>query len=103
MAEGVNIMEIMLQSVKDFFYEAVGVDVLAECDNVQEAMETYHLFLEDVSAQKAKLDETVAAFGRMNEAAAAVAENAKPKVVPVQPKKPMDHKPKNQKARPPRA
>ena len=103
MAEGVNIMEIMLQAVKDFFYEAVGVDVLAECDNVQEAMDTYHLFLKDVAAQKEKLDETVAAFGRMNEQAAAVAEKAKPKVVPVQPKKPMDHKTKSQKARPPRA
>ena len=103
MAEGINIMEIMLQAVKDFFYEAVGVDVLAECDNVQEAMDTYHLFLKDVAAQKEKLDETVEAFGRMNEQAAAVADKAKPKAVPVQPKKPMDHKTKSQKARPPRA
>lgn len=93
-----NALEIMLQAIKDFFYEAVGLDVIADVDNVQEAIETYKIFLKDVEEQNNKLTQTVAEFRGMAATGRQLAEE-KSKVAPVQLS---EHRRKIKKARPPK-
>lgn len=40
---------------RQFFIKATGEDVLADCDDVEEAQAAYFKFLEDIKAQKASL------------------------------------------------
>ncbi len=54
--EGKTIQEIlgaMIQVFRQFFIDATGQDVLAECEDLEEAKEAYLAFLEEVKQQKA--------------------------------------------------
>lgn len=54
--EGKTIQEIlgaMIQVFRQFFIDATGRDVLAECEDLEEAKEAYLAFLEEVKQQKA--------------------------------------------------
>lgn len=49
----------MLEMLRTFFVEATGQDVLAECEDLQEAKDAYFAFLEEVKQQR----DTVLGFG----------------------------------------
>lgn len=52
--KGMSVIEIIkyqIDACKAFFVEATGVDVLEECDDLEEATDTYYVFLEAVRKQ----------------------------------------------------
>lgn len=45
----------IISMFRQFFITATGVDVLADCDDMEEAQAAYFQFLEDIKGQKATL------------------------------------------------
>lgn len=58
MAKEASLSEILQKLIavfRDFFVEATGVDVLEECQDLEEAKQTYVCFLHEVKKQKETL------------------------------------------------
>lgn len=45
----------MIDMMRQFFVEATGIDVLKDCEDVEEAKDTYWAFLQEISNQKTKV------------------------------------------------
>lgn len=46
------VLKAMIDMFRQFFLEATGVDVLADCEDMQEAREAYEQFLGEIVKQK---------------------------------------------------
>lgn len=50
-----SVIGMMLGLFRQFFIQATGVDVLEDCDDLEEAKEAYYEFLEEIKLQKDKI------------------------------------------------
>ena len=51
----VAILTKFIKVLRDFFVEATGADVLDDCDDAEEAKQTYLDFCRDINEQKSKV------------------------------------------------
>lgn len=51
----VAILTRFIKVLRDFFIEATGADVLDDCDDAEEAKQTYLDFCHDINEQKSKI------------------------------------------------
>lgn len=48
----VNVLTAMISMFRQFFISATGVDVLEDCEDLDEANQAYHTFLAEIKKQK---------------------------------------------------
>lgn len=105
-----QIIATEIQAFKDFFYEATGVDVIYNVDDVSVAIDCYMEFFELVKAQKENIDKKLDAFKSVKPVELATDEPRSPEATAVMttdkspgpsvamamrpPKIPSDHMPK---------
>lgn len=64
--EGTDTLRYGISMVRDFFYDAVGVDVCADVTSLTKAVKLYKEFLEKVSEQSQELNEIFGEFKAKN-------------------------------------
>ena len=91
-----QIIATEIQAFKDFFYEATGVDVIYNVDDVAVAIDCYMEFLDLVRAQKDNIERKLDAFKSAKPVDLTTDESSKPAVTMGMrpPKTPSDHMPK---------
>lgn len=91
-----QIISAEIQAFKDFFYEATGVDVIYNVDDVAVAIDCYIEFLELVKSQKENIEKKLEVFKNVKPVNLTMDESPAPATsTGVRPQKiPTDHMPK---------